>query len=266
MEESEQPKKAAIYARVSTDKQELENQLIELRKYAAKSNYEVFHEYTDITSGGNDRRPAWDMMFAHASQRLFDIVLFWDLSRFSRSGTLYTLQKFKQLNNYGVDWDSYQEQYFRSAGAFKDVVISIMATLAKIEREKISERTKAGLARARAAGRIPGRQKGQKDVKPRKQRSDRGIKRGVQKKPLKLHLSQAEIPGNKKYNGAFLSPSDLEDMGDAKPKDCKYLNNDWCRHPKYEHRGKCFHLNNNTECDAYEKLTPKTNEENNEIR
>jgi DNA invertase Pin-like site-specific DNA recombinase len=84
-------------------------------------------------------------MFSDAHKKLFDIVIFWDLSRFSRAGTLHTLQRLHELDLLGVAWKSYQEQYLDSAGAFKDVVISIMSTLAKIEREKISERTKAGM-------------------------------------------------------------------------------------------------------------------------
>jgi len=107
---------------------------------------------------------------------LFDLVLFWDLSRFSRAGTLFTLQKLKELENLNISWESYQEPYFSSIGDFKDVILSIMATLAKIEREKISERTKAGLKNAKNVG------KRGKDKKSRKWRSDKGIKRGINKK------------------------------------------------------------------------------------
>ena len=168
----------AIYARVSTTMQEVENQLTQLRDYCFKNDYEVFEEYKDIISGKENSRPMFDLMFRHAHQKLFDIVIFWDLSRFSRSGTLYTLQKLKELENLGIDWVSYQEPYFNTLGSFKDVVLSIMSTLAKIEREKISERTKAGLKKAKNVG------KRGKDHKPRKTRSDRGLKRGVVKKPL----------------------------------------------------------------------------------
>lgn len=145
-------KLVAIYCRVSTTKQEADNQLIQLREYCKKSGHEIYKEYVDIISGKETSRPAYDQMFRDAHQRMYDIVLFWDISRFSRAGALFTLQKLKELENIGVEWESYQEQYFRSAGQFKDVVISIMATLSKIEREKISERTKAGLERARLQG------------------------------------------------------------------------------------------------------------------
>lgn len=177
--------RVVLYVRVSTDKQEANNQIIQLREYASRSNYVVVQEYIDIISGKEESRPMFDVMFRHAHQRQFDICLFWDVSRFSRSGTLYTLQKLKELENLGIAWESYQEQYFRSAGVFKDVVLSILATIAKMEREKISERTKAGLIGKKEAhkdkfGNIKkGIGKRGKDSKPRKIRKDRGIKRGV---------------------------------------------------------------------------------------
>ena len=154
--------KIAIYVRVSTEKQEAENQLIQLREYCGKSKFEIFKEYVDVISGKETSRSAYDEMFKDAHKRLFDMVLFWDLSRFSRAGTLHTLQKLHELDLLCISWRSYTEQYLDSAGAFKDVVISIMATLAKIEREKISERTKAGLKHAKNVG------KRGPDKKPRK--------------------------------------------------------------------------------------------------
>jgi len=151
----------AIYCRVSTDKQDANNQVIALKEYAQRSDHTVFKIYTDIISGKERSRPQYDLMFEDAHRKLFDLVLFWDLSRFSRAGTLYTLQKLKELENLGIDWESYQEPYFKSIGQFKDVVLSVISTVAKIEREKISERTKAGLRKAKNVG------KRGKDKKPR---------------------------------------------------------------------------------------------------
>lgn len=149
--------KVAIYVRVSTDKQESENQLIDLREYCKSSEYQIFNEYIDIISGKEDKRPNWDQLFLDAHRKKFDIVLFWDLSRFSRSGTLYTLQKLRELENLGIGYISFREPYLNTVGQFKDVVISILSTVAKIEREQISERTKAGLKRAKLNGVILGR-------------------------------------------------------------------------------------------------------------
>ena len=158
----------AIYVRVSTDKQEASNQLNQLRDYTIKNSHNIYKEYIDVISGKENSRPAYDLMFQEAHKKLFDLVVFWDLSRFSRAGTLFTLQKLKELENLGIEWESYQEPYFKSVGQFKDVVLSVISTVAKIEREKISERTKAGLERLKRSGKVLGRPTGSKDKKQRK--------------------------------------------------------------------------------------------------
>jgi DNA invertase Pin-like site-specific DNA recombinase len=155
----------AVYVRVSTDKQELENQLQQLRPFCQKQGWEIYKEYTDICSGKEESRPAFDQLFQDAHKRLFDVVLFWDISRFSRAGIIFTLQKLKELDNLGMTWHSYQDLYLSTAGDFKEVVISILAKIAQIEREKISARTKAGLERAEKAGRKLGRRHSKLDFK-----------------------------------------------------------------------------------------------------
>jgi DNA invertase Pin-like site-specific DNA recombinase len=151
--------RVALYARVSKDdgKMEVENQLHELREFCARSGWTVSNEYIDKMSGGKSDRPQFVKLFEDASKRKFDLVLFWALDRFSREGTLATLQHLQNLSASGVNWRSYQEAYLDSCGPFKDVVVSLMATLAKQERLRISERTKAGLRRARRAGKVLGR-------------------------------------------------------------------------------------------------------------
>lgn len=160
-------KKSAIYVRVSTEKQEAENQLIQLREFAKKNNWQIYKEYVDVISGKENSRPSFDKLFQEAHKKLFDVVLFWDLSRFSRAGTLFTLQKLQELKRSGIDWVSYQEPYIRSIGQFSDVIISLLSTVAKIEREKISQRTKAGLQRVKSQGKKLGRPKGKTDKKKR---------------------------------------------------------------------------------------------------
>lgn len=150
--------KIAIYARVSTGKQDNENQLVELRKFARKQGWMIAKEYVDVVSGsGKKARERFDDMMDAASRREFDCVLFWKLDRFSREGVRRTLFYFTKLDGWKVGWRSFQEQWFDSCGPFKDAVISIMATLAEQERITISERTKAGLARVRREGQKLGR-------------------------------------------------------------------------------------------------------------
>jgi DNA invertase Pin-like site-specific DNA recombinase len=156
--------KIAIYARVSTEKQDNENQLVQLREFAAKQGWNVFAEYVDRESGAKSGRAEFQRMFADASKRKFDLVLFWALDRLSREGVLQTLQHLNRLENHGVGFRSFTEQYFDSCGIFREAVISIMATLAKQERVRRSERTKAGLAVARAKGKRLGRPQLQANV------------------------------------------------------------------------------------------------------
>lgn len=154
------PKRIVLYARVSTkDKgQDTENQLGQLREFCVKQDWTVIAEYVDHVSGKTaDKRPQFLAMQAAASRHEFDLVLFWSLDRYSREGVLPTLKYLEQLTSYGVAWKSYTEQYFDSCGIFRDAVISIAATLAKQERLKISERTIAGLQRAKRQGRVGGR-------------------------------------------------------------------------------------------------------------
>ena len=185
--------KVVLYIRVSTDKQEADNQTLQLRNYCVKMGYDIVKEYVDVISGKENSRPAFDRMFRDSKTRSFDMVIFWDLSRFSRSGTLFTLQKLKELDNIGVGWHSYQDAYLSSLGDFKDVVLSILSTLAKIEREKISERTKAGLERAILRGSKLGRPKGARDKKRRKTEGYRGLKKGVATKEYqKAHKMRLE--------------------------------------------------------------------------
>jgi DNA invertase Pin-like site-specific DNA recombinase len=149
--------KIAIYSRVSTLKQDTENQLVQLREFASKQGWEITRVYVDYESGAKADRAEFQQMFADAAKRRFDLVLFWALDRLSREGVLETLQHLNRLTSYGVGFRSYTEQFFDSCGIFKEAVIAIMATLAKQERVKRSERTKAGLDRVRAAGKRLGR-------------------------------------------------------------------------------------------------------------
>ena len=152
---------AALYARVSTkDKgQDVSNQLRQLREFCRKQGWEIVAEYIDRASGKHSDRERFQAMFAAASRREFDLVLFWSLDRFSREGTVETLQHLQRLTSYGVAWRSFTEQYLDSTGIFKDAVIGILAAVAKQERVRLSERVLAGLERAKAQGRVGGRPK-----------------------------------------------------------------------------------------------------------
>jgi len=146
--------RVAIYARVSTkDKgQEVENQLRQLREFSNLQGWTSVREYVDHETGSTNDRAEFKAMFREASQRKFDVLLFWALDRLSREGVLETLQHLIRLTSFGIGYRSFTEQYFDSCGIFKDAVIAIIATVAKQERVRISQRVRAGLDVARAKG------------------------------------------------------------------------------------------------------------------
>ena len=158
---------AAIYARVSTKdgRQDVENQLRQLREYAHTQQWTIEREYIDHASGKRSDREQLNQMLTGASRREFDVLLFWSLDRLSREGVVETLNYLQRLSLYGVHYRSYTEQYLDSTGIFREAVIGILAAVAKQDRIRISERTIAGLQRAREQGRIGGRPKAGDDYK-----------------------------------------------------------------------------------------------------
>jgi DNA invertase Pin-like site-specific DNA recombinase len=117
----------------------------------------VVAEYIDHETGSVSTRAEFQKMLLHASQRKFDVLLFWALDRLTREGTLATLQYLERLTSYQVCYKSFTEPYLDSCGTFKDVVISLLATMAKQERLRMGERVLAGLHRARRQGKRLGR-------------------------------------------------------------------------------------------------------------
>ena len=145
--------RVAIYARVSTkDKgQDTENQLHQLREFAERHGT-VYKVYTDQESGGKADRAEFKTLLLEAYQQKFDLVVFWRLDRFSREGALATLRYLKELKDHGVNYKSFTEPYLDSLGPFGDVIVSMLATIAAQDLLKISENTKAALAKKKAAG------------------------------------------------------------------------------------------------------------------
>ena len=154
--------RVAIYARVSTDDrgQDPENQLSQLRAWCAAAGHAIVAEFVDQLSGakGTDKRPQLAAMLDAAHRRQFDIVLVWALDRLSREGMVPTIMHLQRLAAAGVTFHSYTEPLLSSDNeVIRDIVLAVMASLARMERQKISERTKAGLERARARGKRLGR-------------------------------------------------------------------------------------------------------------
>jgi DNA invertase Pin-like site-specific DNA recombinase len=151
--------KVVLYLRVSTEKQDEENQKLQLEEYCKKSKLEISNIYIDKISGKNENRKALNELFKDAHKKLFDVVLVWALDRFSRAGILHTLLKLKELENLGIKFHSYTQPHLSSMGFGRDLYIAFISDFAKIEAENISIRTKAGLQRAKKEGKTLGRPK-----------------------------------------------------------------------------------------------------------
>ena len=158
--------RVAIYLRVSKDdgSQETDNQLLQLREFCGRwEGHELVTEYLDRDSGtgGRRERKDFDRMFADASKRRFDVLLFWALDRFSREGIRKTIAYLERLDACGVAFKSYTEPFLDTDNELiAHIVLGVTSYYAQQEALRISDRTKAGLERARRSGKVLGRPDG----------------------------------------------------------------------------------------------------------
>ncbi|WP_028523408.1 recombinase family protein [Runella limosa] len=144
--------RVALYARVSTlDRgQDPETQLIQLREYAQRRNFEIVGEFIDFASGTSEERKHYKQMMEAAKKRKIDLVLVWRYDRFARS-TQALVNALKEFKNLGIDFISYQENIDTTTPT-GELIFHVMASLAQFESSLISERVKAGMQRAKAQG------------------------------------------------------------------------------------------------------------------
>jgi len=163
--------KVCIYSRVSTGEQDTENQVMALTTWADQRGYEVIGVYQEEESAwrnGHQRELA--NLIADARKRKFQAVLVWALDRLSREGALSILSLVNKLSVCGVKVVSYQESWTEAPGELAELLYAIAGWVAKMESQRRSERTKAGLARVKAQGKRLGRPRGSKDRRKRKRR------------------------------------------------------------------------------------------------
>lgn len=147
--------RAAIYARVSTVDQEPENQLAELRRYAAARRWTTVEFVDRGMSGSRDRRPALDAVLTDIKRRRFDVLVCWRLDRLGRS-LKHLVTLLDELQALGVAFVSLAEGIDATTPAGK-LQMHILAAIAEFERARIAERVTAGLARAKKQGKKLGR-------------------------------------------------------------------------------------------------------------
>jgi len=153
-------KRAAIYARVSTDGQTTENQLRELRLVAERNGWAIVQEFLDQgISGakGREQRPAFDALWKCAIRKEFDVVMVWAVDRLGRS-LPHLVNFLSELHAKKVDLFIHQQGIDTTTPAGK-ALFGMMGVFAEFERSMIQERVKAGIKRVRANGQHWGRRK-----------------------------------------------------------------------------------------------------------
>lgn len=163
--------KAAIYARVSTEEQNLNNQIRACEWHTKIKSWKVFKIYQDVESGSKASRPAWNDLLKDMRAYKFNVVIVTKLDRIGRSlqNLISVIDEFKAK---GVELVCTTQQIDTTTSTGR-LTWQIMGAFAEFEREIIRERTKEGLKNAKNVG------KRGKDKKPRK-------KRGVLRKPISL--------------------------------------------------------------------------------
>jgi DNA invertase Pin-like site-specific DNA recombinase len=153
----------AVYARVSLPRergqQDPENQIHALLQFCEQRGWHAPQQYVDYETGSGAReRPEFERLLKDARAGRFSVLVFWSLDRFGRKGTYETLKDLHEnFDSRGIRYISHQEQFLDTLGPARDAIIGILAWVAKMERDRISERVKAGLERVRRQGRRLGR-------------------------------------------------------------------------------------------------------------
>ena len=147
MDAQRAPKRAAVYARVSTAEQNSELQLREIQDYAARQGWEIVETFQDTISGAKASRPGLNRLMADARARKFDTLLVWKLDRFGRS-LVDCLNNIRILEDRGIRFIAVTQgldtDQRNPASRF---LLHVLGAAAEFERSLIRERTQAGRLR-----------------------------------------------------------------------------------------------------------------------
>ena len=160
--------RVALYLRVSTSGQTVENQRRELAAWAERAGHEIVATYEDAGisgSKGRDARPGLDQALKEATRRRYDILAAWSVDRLGRS-LQDVVNAMQELRGAGVGLFLHQQALDTTTPAGK-AMFGMLAVFGEFEREIIRERVNAGLARAKEQGTKLGRPKITRDVEDR---------------------------------------------------------------------------------------------------
>jgi len=181
--------KIGIYARISTlnKGQNTETQLLPMREFCQRNNYEIVEEYIDNgISGSKESRPSFDKMLGDMRTRKINCVLVYKLDRIGRSLS-HLLKLFEEFKKRKVEFISLTQNINSSTPEGK-MFLRMLMVLAEYERELIVSRINSGLDRARAEGKKLGRPKGSSD-KGKRRRSGYYLRFAKQKKEVAIPFS-----------------------------------------------------------------------------
>jgi DNA invertase Pin-like site-specific DNA recombinase len=183
------PKRAAIYARVSTGDQHLETQSLDLREMAEQRGYGVAHECTDVISGAKSKRAGLDQLMADARRHRFDIVLVAAFDRVARS-VRHFLEVLDELSHLNIEFVSLRENV-DTGGPLGRAIVVIVGAIAELEKSLIVERVRAGMRRAKLEGRRIGR--APLDIDRAQVVADRPAGMSLTSVAKKYHVSRATV-------------------------------------------------------------------------
>jgi len=145
--------KVAAYIRVSTETQTTDNQLPAIKELCKNRSWELVKIYSENASAWSGGRQAeLDRCIRDAEHNHFETIVVWSLDRVSREGPLRVLSLIEHLHQRGIKLLSVQESWSETAGDFAPVLYAITAWVGKWQSDRKSEATKAGIARAKLAG------------------------------------------------------------------------------------------------------------------
>lgn len=187
-------RRVAIYTRVSTLDQTIDNQLIELRDHCSKMGWEIVKEYADEGLSGTlsrDKRPALNSLIKDAYRKKFDSVVCWDISRLGRSMKELILflsdMKDREIGICSV------RQGFDTSTSMGETMFQFVGILSSWEKTMIRERTFAGLERARREGKTLGRRKVTNDTMTAKIIELRSVKKSLKEIASEVGVSIATV-------------------------------------------------------------------------